>query len=110
MEIQNDGFNKYCLLQFGRIITKEELEFIVNQIIQDINKLHVLNFKIKEIAIEVIVKMLVAILKNEKIYIEKEAQKATIDVMKEIGKFKAKSKEKEKLVIVICEYIKMTIK
>ena len=109
MKIQNDEFNEFCLLQFGRIITKEELEVIENQIIQDINKLHLLDFNMKKIAIEVIEKFLEAIVKNEKIDIEKEAKKTTIDVMKEIGKFNAKCKEEERWVIAICEYIKMKI-
>ncbi len=110
MEIQNKGFNEYCLLQFGRTISKEELENIFNQIILDINKLHVVNFKIRKVAIEVIKKIFEAIVKNEKIDVEKEFRKATVDVLEEVGKFKAKNERERRIVIVICEYIKMTIK
>lgn len=109
MEIQNKGFNDFCLLQLGRTISKEELEAILNQIIQDINKLHVVNIEIRQIAIEVIKNFIEAILKNEKIDIEKEAQKAVIEVLKEIGKMKAKSQEEKRFVIAICEYIKSEI-
>ncbi len=109
MEIQNKGFNDFCLLQLGRTISKEELEAILNQIIQDINKLHAVNVEIRKIAIEVIKNFIEAILKNEKIDIEKEAQKATIEVLKEIGKMKAKSQEEKRFVIAICEYIKSEI-
>lgn len=109
MEIQNKGFNDYCLGQFGRTISKEELEVILNQIIQDINKLHVINPKIRKVAIEAIKKIFEAILKNEEIDIEKEAKKATIDVIKEIGLVKVKRLEEKRLLITICEYIKMKI-
>ena len=113
MEIQNKGFNEFCLLQLGRTISKEELESILNQIIQDINKLHVVNFDTRKVAIEVIKSFIEAMLKNEKIDIEKEAQKAAqkaaIDVLKEIGKMKAQSQEEKRFVNAICEYIKSEI-
>ena len=109
MEIQNKGFNDYFLGQFGRTISKEELEVILNLIIQDINKLHVINPKIRKVAIEAIKKIFEAILKNEEIDIEKEAKKATIDVMEEIGLVKVKRLEEKRLLITICEYIKMKI-
>ena len=110
MNVQNDEFNKYCLLQFGRTITKEELEFIANQITQDINRLHVLSFEIRKIAIEVLKKLFESIVKDEKIDIEKELRKTTIDVLEEVGKLKSKNEEQKRMVVVICEYIKMTIK
>lgn len=109
MGIQNKGFNDFCLLQLGRTISREELDAILNQIIQDINNLNVVNSDTRKVAIEVIKSFIKAILKNEKIDIEKEAQKAAIDVLKEIGKMKAKSQEEKRFVIAICEYIKSEI-
>ena len=110
MEIQNKEFNEYCLRNFGKTISNEEFEYIMKQIIQDINKLHVLNIEIRKIAIEVLKKIFETIVKNEKIDIEKELRKTTVDVLEEIGKFKAKNENEKRIVIVVCEYIKMTIK
>ena len=110
MEIQNKEFNEYCLRNFGKVISKEEFEVIINQIIQDINKLHVLNIDIRKIAIEVLKKFFEAVVKNEKINIEKEIRKTTVEVLEEVGKFKAKNENEKRILIIVCEYIKMTIK
>ena len=110
MEIQNKEFNEYCLRNFGKTISEEEFEVIINQIIQDINKLHVLNVEIRKIAIEVLEKMFETIVKNEKIDIEKEIRKTTVEVLEEVGKFKVKNENEKRIVIIVCEYIKMTIK
>ena len=113
MNVQNDEFNKYWLLQFGRTITKEELEFIENQITQDITDGRIHPTRIEESvdkAIEVLKKLFESIVKDEKIDIEKELRKTTIDVLEEVGKLKSKNEEQKRMLVVICEYIKMTIK
>ena len=109
MQIQNKDFNEYCLCNFGRTISKEEFEYIINQIIQDVNKLHVVNFEIRKIAIEILRKIFEAIVKNERIDIEKELKKTTVDVLEEVGKIKSKNESEKRIVILVCEYIKMII-
>lgn len=47
-------------------------------------------------------------MRNLKIDIEKEFRKTVVDVLEEVGKFKAKNETR--IIIVVCEYTKMTIK